>query len=134
MDKYFRISKKLPRHDSCHPRCRATKRIHRASVGRLVLGQRTLAMTLLILFCCVSFLYLMLVNARETKGFEIKSLENSISELQKSQRQLEYEAADLQSIQHIQKEMNMSEFVPTTNVSYLKQENGVAVTGSNGGQ
>lgn len=72
----------------------------------------------MIALMCVA--YLVLINIRMTKGFEIKELEQRLSEAEKTQKQLEARVADLQSIQSIEDKLDISGFVPTTNVSYLK--------------
>lgn len=92
----------------------------RASAGKLVLGRKALSYSLIAMVAMMAFAYMALINIRVTKGFEIKDLEVRLTELQKSQRLLERQAAELQSIQNIEQKVNMSNFVPTTNVSYLK--------------
>lgn len=92
----------------------------RASAGRLVLGQKFLTVTLLALTVFISLSYLALINIRVTKGFEIKALEKRYAELEKNQKVLQSQAAELQSIQNIQQKINMSDYTPVTSVSYLK--------------
>ncbi|MCL5435483.1 MAG: hypothetical protein M1275_00115 [Patescibacteria group bacterium] len=91
-----------------------------ASVGKLVLSRRALAGLLVAMIVIMAVSYMALINIRVTKGFEIKALERKLAEIQKSQKQLEQRAAELQSIQNIEQKLDMSGFVPTTNVSYIK--------------
>lgn len=101
--------------------------MHHPSAGTLVLSQRVLASTLVVLLVAVTAFYLMLVNVRVTKGFEIRDLETKIAQLQKDQKQLELETADLQSINNIEKKVDLGAFVPAANVQYLK-DSSFAVT------
>lgn len=117
--------RKIP-HSSRYQRLKVRK-MAAASAGKLVLGQKALSITFIALLLVMGFSYLMLINDRATKGFEIKSLEKKIAELQKTQKQLQLDAADLQSIQNIQQRMNLENFVPVANISYLKNT-GMALT------
>ena len=56
------------------------------------------------------------------KTFEIEELQGQLSDMKKINQYLEKEAADLQSIQTIQEKYNLEEFVPTTDVSYIAQQ------------
>lgn len=89
------------------------------SEGRLVLSSYALNVSLIVFLALLGFVYLFLVNARTTKGFEIKKLEQSIVSLQKQQSELEQQAADLQSIQSLQETVDLPEMVSTTQVEYL---------------
>lgn len=88
-----------------------------------MLGQKTLSVTLMILLLLFGFLYLVLVNSRVTKGFEIKKLEQRVFELNESQKQLQHQVSDLQSIQNIEKHVNLADYVPTQNITYLQEGN-----------
>ncbi|MBI4054171.1 MAG: hypothetical protein HY397_02475 [Candidatus Doudnabacteria bacterium] len=99
-------------------RLRRRSRI-RASAGKVTVSQKTLSLSLIAMLAIFSFLYLTLVNIRATKGFEIKRLEKRIVDLENSRSALERTAAELQSINQIEQRVNLSDFVPTTNVSYL---------------
>lgn len=90
-----------------------------SSPGQLVLSQKALALTLAVILGMTAFSYLMLVNGRVSKGFEIQILEKKLAELQKNQRTLERESADLQSIQNIEQKVNLADYTPTLNIQYL---------------
>ena len=103
-----------------------------SSSGKLVLGQKSLTITLLALLFAGVFFHLMLINSRVSKTFQVEELSQKMVELQKIQAYLEREAADLQSIQSIQEKLNVSEFIPTTDVSYLsEQDYALLESGSN---
>jgi len=92
----------------------------RASAGKLVLSRHALVFSLLAMIGLMCFSYVALINTRVTKGFEIKALEQRLAELQKGQKQLQQQAAELQSIQNIEQKLDLSGFIPTTNVTYLR--------------
>lgn len=112
---------KFPKTFSRNARLLRTKANVRASAGRIVLGQKALAVMLLLLLGGMCFSYLALVNERVTKGFEIKKLEKQIIELEKSQKILEREAADLQAIQNIEQRLNLENYVLTTEITHLSK-------------
>lgn len=118
MGNIFRLTKTSPKPRYASRRQSRSRRWS-ASAGQLVLGQRALAVTLVVLTGALVFLYLMMVNVRVTRGFAIQDLESRLSDLQKSQKQLERQAAELQSIQNIQAKVNMGNFIPTTDISYV---------------
>jgi hypothetical protein len=55
-----------------------------------------------------------------TKGYEIKKLQLQIKQLEESQKALQVQASDLQSIDKISTAAQALKFVPVTNVTYLK--------------
>jgi len=120
MGNNFKISTNLVRSLRHTGRRRPNKRrVYRASSGKLVLSQKTLAITLLVLLAGLGLAYLVMVNTRVSKGFKVAQMQEQIAELQKRQRALEQQAASLQSIQTIQKHLDMGQFVPATDVTYL---------------
>jgi cell division protein FtsL len=64
--------------------------------------------------------YFFEVTSLGTKGFEIKQLEQQIRVLEQTQKDLQIQASDLQSINRIQAQAAKLNFVPSTNVTYLK--------------
>lgn len=93
-----------------------------ASSGKLVLGQRALSITLMAVIMVGAISYLALINSRVSKAFEIESLQEQLTDLRKVNKFLEQEAAELQSIQKIQDKVNLDEFIPTTEVSYIAEQ------------
>jgi cell division protein FtsL len=76
---------------------------------------------LLILIAILGLSYLFFVNDLGTKGYEINKLEQQLDDLQDSQKQLQLQSSDLQSITRIQQQAQALGFVPATNVTYLKE-------------
>jgi cell division protein FtsL len=68
----------------------------------------------------LGLVYLFVVNSLGTKGYEIKKLDEQVRQLQSDQKTLQLQSSDLQSINRIQTEAQKLNFVPTTNVTYLK--------------
>lgn len=108
---------------------RSRKR-YTASAGKLVLGRTTLSVSMMLFIAVLGVAYLALVNARATRGFEIKELEKRVVDLQKRQSDLERQAADMQNIQNIQSQLDLSQYVPTTEVRHLTGQ-GFALDSSN---
>ena len=65
--------------------------------------------------------YLFVINSLGTKGYEIRKLEEQVRILEDDQKNLQIQAADLQSINTIMEETSKLNFVPTTNVTYVKE-------------
>lgn len=68
----------------------------------------------------LSLTYLFMINSLGTKGYEIRKLEEMARNLEDQQKNLQMQSADLQSINRIQTQAQKLNFVPTSNVSYLK--------------
>ena len=68
----------------------------------------------------LGFGYVFQINALGTKGYEIKKVEQKIQAMEEQQKTLQLESADLQSIEKIQLQSAASNFVPSNNVTYLK--------------
>jgi len=95
--------------------------LHTSQTGKLVLSQKTLTVTLLGMLVFAGVFYLMLINSRVSKSFKIDELDQRLTQLKKEHTQLETQAANLQSIQNIQKSLNLENYIPTTDVSYLNE-------------
>ena len=65
--------------------------------------------------------YLFQVNSLSTKGYEIRQLELKLKQLEAEQKNLEVQAGSLQSINRIQQESQKLNFVPATNITYIKE-------------
>jgi hypothetical protein len=64
--------------------------------------------------------YLFMVNSLGTKGYEIRKLDLQLRQVEAEQKVLQLQASDLQSINRIQTQAQQLNFVPATNVTYLK--------------
>ncbi|OGE83637.1 MAG: hypothetical protein A3B10_00535 [Candidatus Doudnabacteria bacterium RIFCSPLOWO2_01_FULL_44_21] len=77
-------------------------------------------LTLIFSIIVLTFIYLFMVNNLSTKGYAIKELEKSLHQLESEQKRLQVQTSDLQSIDRLQLEAQKLNFVPATNVTYLK--------------
>ena len=77
------------------------------------------AVWLMVFIVIFAVLYLVEVNSISTKGYEIKNLEKRMTSLQESNKRLELEAASLKSIQTIESDVKVLNFVPSGSVNYI---------------
>ena len=68
----------------------------------------------------LGLVYLFVVNSLGTKGYEIKKLDQQVQQLETNQKNLQLQASDLQSINRIQTEAQKLNFIPNSNITYLK--------------
>ncbi|MEJ0021980.1 MAG: hypothetical protein WDN47_05445 [Candidatus Doudnabacteria bacterium] len=83
-------------------------------------SNKILNLSILVATLCFGFIYLFEINAMGTKGYQIRSLEQQVRQVQEVQKNLQLQTSDLQSINRIQLLAQTLNFVPTTNVTYLK--------------
>lgn len=81
---------------------------------------RTLNFSILTAIILLGLVYLFEVTALGTKGYEIKKLEQQVRLVEEEQKNLQIQASDFQSINRIQTQAQKLNFVPTSNVTYLK--------------
>ena len=84
---------------------------------------RKLNIALILSIVLLGFGYLFQINALGTTGYQIKKVEKQIQALQQEQKNLQLDASDLQSIERVQAEAVKLNFVPSGNVTYLKDPN-----------
>ncbi len=63
--------------------------------------------------------YLFIINTGAVKGYEIRKVEKKISELQKENKQLQIEEAELNSFYNIKKEVKNLNMVEATEIVYV---------------
>jgi len=63
--------------------------------------------------------YLVQVNAASSKGFQIRTLENRISELKENGDKLELKVAQEQSVASVEQKVQAMGMVPTPEVQYV---------------
>lgn len=68
----------------------------------------------------MTLVYLVQVNTFSTKGFEIRTLQKKIDTLKDQQKDLQLQAAQLQSFQRIQGDPAIMNMVPVTSISYIQ--------------
>lgn len=93
----------------------SAKKHLKVSVSTKILNLSILAS--IVLF---GLLYMFEVNALGTRGYQIRKLEQQVRQVQAEQKNLQVQASDLQSIDLIQGSAQKLNFVPTANVTYLK--------------
>ncbi len=81
---------------------------------------QTLNISILAAIILLSLTYLFTVTSLGTKGYQMKKLEQKLRVLQEDQKQLQIQSSDLQSITRIQIQAQKLNFVPATNITYLK--------------
>jgi hypothetical protein len=91
------------------------KRKTKTSVSAYRLNLAIFASTVLL-----GLTYLFVVNSLATKGYEIRKLDEQVRVLEEQQKTLLLESSDLQSINRIQTSAQQLNFVPTSNVTYIK--------------
>lgn len=84
---------------------------------------KTLNLVLLSSIVILGFGYLFQINALGTTGYKIKKIEKQLQVLEQEQKSLQLDASDLQSIERVQAESVKMNFVPSENVTYLKDPN-----------
>ncbi|TSC94844.1 MAG: Uncharacterized protein Athens101428_126 [Candidatus Berkelbacteria bacterium Athens1014_28] len=84
---------------------------------------------LIFLLAATGCVYLSFVNGSAVKGYQIKSIEKEISDLQKENERLKINEAELNSLQHIEEEsknlINMSE--SSQQLVYIEESGPVAL-------
>ncbi len=92
-----------------------TNRKTKTSVSAKILN-----ISILVAIIFFSLAYLFVINAMGTKGYEINKLEAQIRQVEDEQKILQIQASDLQSINRIGTNAQKLNFVPATNVTYIK--------------
>ena len=79
-------------------------------IGASVLGVLVIAL----------FFYLVQVNGFSTKGYQIRTIQNSIADLENNHTKLEMQAAQLESIQRTETNPTVLGMVPVSQVSFIQ--------------
>lgn len=79
-----------------------------------------LNLVLLVLIVLIGVGYLLQINSLGTRGYQIRQLEVKLKQLEAEHKNLEVQASSLQSINRIEQEAKKLNFVPTGNVTYIK--------------
>jgi hypothetical protein len=75
-----------------------------------------------VLVVLISLTYLFTINTMATEGFRIKQLSKQITILEEEHKRLELENSKLQSVTTIQEQSMNWNFVPSTNITYIKDD------------
>jgi uncharacterized membrane protein (DUF106 family) len=90
-------------------------------------GPVTLGIFVVLLIASLGIVYLVESNSMTTSGYQIQDLQDKVTELQKSNDELKLEAAELQSLKHleqVEKDLNM---VPNSQTSYVHTDTNIAM-------
>ncbi len=93
----------------------ASKRKTKSSVSPKILN-----LSLLTAIVFFGLLYFFQMNFLSTSGYQIRRLGNELSVLEDQQTTLQLQASEYQSIIRVQAQSQKLNFVPVTNVTYLK--------------
>lgn len=74
---------------------------------------------LLAIVIALGVFYILQVNSLATQGYEIKKLEQLLTEMRESNKRLELEATALKSMERIGEEVKQLNMVPSRGVDYL---------------
>ncbi len=83
-------------------------------------SSKTLNVSILVAIVVFGLVYFFEINALGTKGYQIRNLEQQVRSLEESQKNLKMQASNLESINQVQQEAQKLNFVPSTNVTYIK--------------
>ena len=81
---------------------------------------KVLNLSLLTAIGLFGFLYFFQMNFLSTSGYQIRRMETQLSVLEDQQKTLQLQASESQSIIRVQAQSQKLNFVPVTNVTYLK--------------
>ena len=74
------------------------------------------------LILAICLFYLWQTNSLATKGYQIKDLESRVSDLRKTNKQLQLQITELRSTERITKEVEALKMVAVARVEYLKAD------------
>ncbi|PIS06139.1 MAG: hypothetical protein COT80_01040 [Candidatus Buchananbacteria bacterium CG10_big_fil_rev_8_21_14_0_10_33_19] len=86
---------------------------------------KKLSMVIVTLTFVVTGAYLMQINMTATKGYEIKDLENRLSQLQEDHKKLNLSYIELQSMANILEQVPKLNLVATENLEIIKPADSV---------
>jgi cell division protein FtsL len=70
-----------------------------------------------------ALVYIFSANTMATTGFQIKRLSSQLTDLEEQHKKLELQNSTLQSVSTIQQKTASLNLVPSTNITYLKDDN-----------
>ncbi|RJO60003.1 hypothetical protein C4544_06565 [candidate division WS5 bacterium] len=103
------------------------KTFNRKTKMTFKLGKMTIGFMAIFVILPLCIFLLSQTNQMTMRGDDISKLEKRKQELTDEKQRLEVEAARLQSIQEIQKDVSKTNMVPTKKVNYINSSTGVAV-------
>ncbi|MBU1119466.1 septum formation initiator family protein [Patescibacteria group bacterium] len=88
-------------------------------------GPVTLTIAIVVLFCVLSLFFLTQVFQSSTTGFEVSALQDEIEELKDQNKDLEVKAAELRSLDSIERSVEEINMVPVQDMVYIKSTGSV---------
>lgn len=88
--------------------------------GHFKVSHVSISVILVALICFVGVGYLYYINQTATGGFDIKGLEKRIENVQKENKRLEIEVANLQSLSNIEAAGQAMQLVASEHIDYLE--------------
>jgi len=108
MSKFFHLTK------------RPVKKIKKLPGLKMNFKAKTLNVMMITLLISVGVVYLAQMNSLATKGYQIRELENEISELEQSRSDLELEALSLQSMGSVGEKVQDLGMIAVNEADYLQ--------------
>ena len=116
-----RASKSLPGEKSLRTGLEMSKR------GSIRIGLAGAGFVIILAIVISSAFYLFQVNDLAVKGYDVRELENQISELEKENKQMQIREMELRSMYVIERSAQDFNLVSPVNVSYLEIKSAVAI-------
>lgn len=88
--------------------------------GSVAPGPVTMVVGLVVLFCVLSMMFLVQVFQSSTTGYEVSALQDQIDDLKEDNKKLEIQAAELQSLDSIEKSVQEINMVPLDSIVYVE--------------
>lgn len=104
-----------------------TRTITRANVALSVLNTTMMRWIFIIAIAACGVLYVWLVNSSATAGFYLSDLDKRVAKLDNEYRAAEVQQAQLQSLDHIEKQGQALEMVVASDVRYAREDHNVAL-------
>jgi hypothetical protein len=101
---------------------RDLSQVNNVKKGRWINNFRVNA-SLVTLIAILGLAYIFSVNSIATAGFKIKKMSTDLANLQSQNQKLQLQNSTLQSVTYIQQETASLNLVPTTDITYLKDDN-----------
>jgi len=98
------------------------ERLYRKSIIEKQVSSKKSVIFLFGLIITCSIFYLWQINGMATKGYQIKDLEDKVSELRQKNKKLELNITELRSTERITKGVETLKMVNVARVEYLKTD------------
>src|SRR3989338_1070524 len=96
------------------------RQVTQSFIPRIKVGTASLGLLFVLVFFFIGFFYIVQINDLATKGYEIQALEDRYQQLKDWNEKLEAQAAELSSLQNLQKTLGGLPLIETLNIEYIK--------------